>query len=482
VLEKMAVLTEGVLVQKGWMNSSHYTDIAVIRESKKNVADRAMILYNYGAQVVTAFTQIVSNIVGAIGNVLGVAVVVGVIELLLVFVNAVIVIDRLTDQGLQLRDLIWPQISYYKASSYKTFLTQAFGYKGYSIDLGIIDDIFENTYLLASQNEFDGYPFTGFPATGELKPNDWGYIVGQRLETLSTMFNLRFRIEGSTVHIKTKNDPYWSSAPAYTWDNVKIATSGWHSNGQIKFDTEGVKGTVIVNYAYDASDTHTLTEKTGDSHEIHRELIVELNEKMNTLKGIQEVNIPWAMCVRKKPFDNLWDLFTGISGEFDLYLQEIKTQVNDMIGYLNASGVNIAAEIDLILNSTGLGGVIANREGCLTIDDNAYAIPKVVYLEHSRIPENFKDYIGAKALYDNYYKWESPADVSGFAGQYQNLTGITLPWSYKKFNQTQDNPFFNLSGYKSKFLYINWIESQHSATVDIQQQKPFDENITEVEI
>ena len=148
VIEKMAVMTEGLLVQKGWMNASHYVDVPVIRESKKNVAERTMILYNYGAQVVSSFTQIVSNIVGAIGNIIGLAVIVGVIELLLVFVNAVIVINKLVDQGIQLRDLFFPVVAYYKASSFKTFLTQAYGYRGYSIDLGIADDWMSKAYLL----------------------------------------------------------------------------------------------------------------------------------------------------------------------------------------------------------------------------------------------------------------------------------------------------------------------------------------------
>lgn len=487
VVEKMAVLTEGVLVQKNWLNSSHYIDVPVIRESKKNVADRALIIYNFGSQVVTSFTQIVSNIVGAIGNVIGLSVVIGVIELLLVFVNAVIVIDKLVDQGIKIRDLIWPMISYYKATTFKTFFTQAYGYKGYDVDFGIIDDWMSNTCLLSSQNEFDGYPFMGFPATGELKPNDWGYIVGQRQETLAEMLNLRVRIVDNVVHIKTKNDPYWFNSPAYTWDNVRVGTSGWHDNGTIKFDTEAVKGTVIFNYAYDASDTHTLTAKNGDSHEVHRQLIVELDQKLNSLRGIHEVNIPWAMAVRKAPLDNLWDLFTGVTSDFDLYLNKIKDQITTMIGYINSSGVNVTDQITSILNATGIGTLLNNRAGCLKIDDNAYAIPKVIYLTDTvklgkRIPENFKDFIGAKALYDNYHKWESPADVSAFAGQYQKLNGIHLPWSYKKFNLVQDNPYFLLESYKAKFTYIDWVEATHSAVADVQQQKPFDENITEIEI
>lgn len=486
VIEQMAVLTQGLLVQKGYLNSDDYVDVPVIRESKKNVAERTLILSNYGSQVVMSLTQMVNNMLSAISDVLGLSVLIGVVELLTTFVNGVIVINKLYQQGLQIKDLFWPEIAYYKAASFKTILTKAYAYKGYTIDFGILDTWLSKTYLMASQNEFNGYPAQGIPATGELKSWDYGYIIGEIQEKLQEVLNTRTRIVGSVVNMKTKIDPYWNDSPSYSWPNTLVQTAGQHNNGTIKFDTENVKATVMINYAYDMSDAHTLTAKNGDSHEVHRDLIVELDPDLNSLKGIHEVQIPWAMAVRKQPFDNLWDLFTGISGEFDFYLQQFQTKINDFIGDLNASGVDVSAQITAILNQSGIGGLLSNREGCLKIDDNSFAIPKVIWLDDysvgKRIPTNFKDFIGAKALYDDYHKPFSPADVAGFNGQYWLYNTVSLKFSYEKFNQTQDNPYFYLNGYLAKFRQISWVESQHSATTDFEQQRPFDENITENEI
>jgi hypothetical protein len=55
-------------------------------------------------------------------------------------------------------------------------------------------------------------------------------------------------------------------------------------------------------------------------------------------------------------------------------------------------------------------------------------------------------------------------------------------WSYEKFNQVQNNPYFALDGFNAKFTFVNWVEATHSAVADIQQQQPFDKNITEEEI
>lgn len=487
-IEEMAVVTQGVLQAKGFLNHTHYVDIPVIRESKKNIAERAMILTGFGSRVVVALTQITSNIVGALGNTLGVAVIVGVVELLLVFVNAVVVLQQLTNEGLQMKDLFFPQISYYKGISIKTLLTQAFDYKNKVADFGILDDLFSNSYLLASQNEENGFPVQGLPFTGLFKRQDWGYIIGEVLEEIEKIGNTRWEVRDGVAHIKSRKDPFWTTSPAFVPDNVLIKSVEQYQNGIYKDDAEGVKGTVMVNFAYDPTDTHTLTQKSGDSFEIRRSLINELNPEMNTLKGIQEIEVRWAMCVRKQAFDNLWDLFTGVCGVWDLYLQGIKDKVNQFIGELNASGVGISTQITQILNTTGLDSFIANRSGCLKIDDNAYAIPKIVYMtDHGselglRIPTDFKNYIGAEAIYNDWYKWDSPADVSNFYGQKRLVEGLTNRWSYEKFQQTLNNPFFTLDGKSAKFTRVNWIEAKHQATCEFEIRDPFDQNITEEEI
>ena len=486
VIEQMYVITQGLLVQKGFLNNSHYNDCPVIRESKKNIVDRIITLGTFALQVTQTFLQLVNNLLSAISGILGISIIVGAIELLVTFLNAAVMISALTIQGKKLKDLIWSPVSFYKTASFKTILTQAYAYKGYTVNFGTADVWLSKTNIMASQNEFDGYPIQGFPATGALKREDYGYIVGHIQETLAEMLNLRFRVIGNVVHIRPKSDPFWFSSPSYTYDGTLIKSAGYHQNGVTKYATDEVKATVIFNYAYDESDTHTLTEKSGDSFEIHRELIVELNPKMNGLKGIQEVSIPWAMAVRKKPFDNLWDLFTGISSDFDILLDKFKARITEFTTEIATSGVNVFAPMIEIFGATGLDTFLENRTGTLKIDDNAFALPKVIWLDSTdiglRIPENFKDFIGAKALYDDWNKWDSPADVSGFYGQKRNYLGVSLRWAYDKFLQVENNPFFDLYGFNAKFTSIDWIEAKHNAVTDIQQRKPFDTNLTEIEV
>jgi hypothetical protein len=145
-----------------------------------------------------------------------------------------------------------------------------------------------------------------------------------------------------------------------------------------------------------------------------------------------------------------------------------------------------ALEIADILDLVGVDVVVQNRVGVLKTDDNVFGVPKLLYLtetpEGLRIPANFKDIIGARAIYNEYYKFESPADVSGFAGQNTLLNGWRIPFNTDDFFETKNNPNFLFEGNFAKFKQINWTENNHSAVTNSYFYNIFDKNITENEI
>jgi len=493
VLDEIAVMTQGALVKNGNLVPGDYIDVPFIIESKKNIRERTLIISQFAFTVVQSMTQIFSNILGAIANLLSLGIAIAVIELGVVILNAWLTIKGLMQQWALIRDLLFPTIRYYKGISVKKLFTKAFGSKGYSVQFGILDDWASNTYLIGSQNENPGLLMQYLPVTGEFKRNDSGYIIGTALENIDIMTNLKTAITGTTVHLKTRSDPYWVTSPVYQANNELIRTVKQQANGFYRDDTDEVKGTVMLNYQYDMSDAHTLTEKNGDSHEVRRKLITELNPKMNLLKKIDNLEIPWAMCVRKKTFDNMAELFEGVTANFNTYLQAVKDKFNAYYTDISNSGpgADALAALQEILDQTGLNAALTHRDGVLKVEDDSWAIPKVLYLKQVykpsigytyRIPENFKDFIGAKPLYNNYYKPFSPADINEFKGQYRLVEGLRTKWSVKTAIQTEGNPYFDLDGKKAHFTFVNYVENGHEATTNIKVQDPFDTNITEIEI
>lgn len=488
VFDRIQIITQGLLKKEGYFTQLDYVDVPVIRESKKNIAERAVILGQLGYQVVSTFIGAIQDFLSAISDVIGVSVVVGLVEILLLFVNTAIQINLLMDKIYQHKDLFFPLISYYKGISFRSIIDRGFEKLGRTVEYGIIEPVLDKIYLLGSQHGFDGFPAQGFPNDGILKSNDPGYRVGNALEILKSMCNTRELVNGNTVHIKTKSDPYWTGSPAFTVDDTLNETTEQYSNGTKKEDTEEVKAVTYISYTYDPTDAHTLTENQDDSHEIHRKPINLPDERFNRMRRIQDIQIPYAMAVRKTAFDNLWDLFTGISDDFDFYIEALKNQIISFASSIDPSQdpTTVNDAISSILAITGLGILFENRNGCLKIDDNAYGVPKIMILEDysvgKRIPSNFKSLIGAKALYDNYYFPESPADVNNYAGQKILRKSWGIPFNLKKYQLSKVNPFFQVNTTNAKFRSINWEEDNNFAVTDAEQQHIFDSNITEEEI
>lgn len=480
IFDKISIMTQGMLFDQGFISISDAVDIPTVKESKKNVAERAIILGQFGGRVVSAFTRWIQDFLSAISDTVGVSLPLGLIETLLLFVNIVLELQLLIDQFQEIRNLFFPDVRYYKGIKLRTIIEKALIKAGnYPVDWGIIEPILDKIVLMPSQDGFDGWPTPGVPMSGILNRRDWGYLVLEAQQTVQLLFNTRQDVRNNVAHIKTKSDPFWTNSPLFTPEDTKLETTAQYQNGTFKERTDEVFGTTYISYEYDPTDTHTLTQNEDDAHEIHRRPINLPDERLNLMRGLQEIKIPYALCVRKQPLDNLLDLFMGVNAEFDFWL----TQLQDKISALSdsiSSDAGAGSFIDTILSSTGLNTIIEGRTGVLKIDDNAFGLPKLVYLnDEGKIPENFKDFVGAAAIYNNWYLPESPADVNEFAGQKVDRKSWRIKFGLVPWQQTRTNPYFDIPSGSGKFTTITWKMDQGSAVTDAEQDEVFDTNITE---
>lgn len=490
ILDKITVVTQGSLLKQGWLNSSDYVDVPVRIKSRMSRKEKRLIVRRYLNSIGTTGAQILSNLLSALSDIAGLSAPIGVLELTTVLTHAFLSLKALVDEGLEIRQLLLPPEVYYKAASIKTIVSKAVQSKNFTVDFGILDELVSKAYLLGSQYENPGFPVMGLPGTGIMQRADFGYRVSEILEGLDIMCNLRVAIIGNVLHIRPRVDPFWSQVPSYTPDNILIKTVEQYANGVYRDDTQSIKGTVMTNYQIDQTDAWTLTEKSGDSHEVRRKLITDVDPKKNTLYGIDNLEIPWAMCVRDVAFDELTQLYNESALGLNGFIGQVIALINQFNSQINSSGAAVSDPVNNILSLTGLSTIVP-QSGALKISDDSFAIPKVVYLEEINvpgigikkvIPENFKDYIGAKALYDDWRKPESPADTNDFKGQYRLIDALTIKFSQNDWVQTTTNPFFILNSKNAYFMFTNWVEYNHKAACAIRIQEPFDTNITEEEI
>lgn len=492
VFDQVAILTQLLLKKQGWIQPSDFKDLPVVVVSKKGAKDRAVALGNLAFTVITFFTSAVQNFLSAISDILGVSVAIGLVELATFVIELLIEIQQLVDLIIQHKDLLLASQTWNKVIGLKTVIERAFESLGYTVDFGEIDPVISKLYLKKSQNGLDGFPVPGLPGDGTLNRSDYGYLIQECMEGVKALFNTRNDVQGTVAHIKHKKDAFWDNTPQYSPDPVLIETTEQYDNGVYRNKTEEVFATTIIQFPYDATDAWTLTEDNDDSYEIHRSLIDELDPKCNTLKGLEDIQIPWAQGVRYDAQETLIDLmqeaFTAFGGSLDVF-QEFLVQFEAYID----SAAGVGQEFADALALSPLNFFFAVKAGGLKIEDDVFGMAKIVYAEEElddnqnptgrlRIPTNFKNFIGAKSLYTNWYFPDSPAVQNNFAGQYIMAENVVIPFNLKAFQLTNLNPHFLLNANNAKFTHIAWTIDKHKAETDIEINKPFDQNITEEEI
>ena len=490
ILDKAATTTQGQLVELDVIVNSDYIPVPDIIESKKNIRERAVILAQLLFDTITALVNIIQQVINAIADTIGVSFILGLLELVLAFSNAVLVINQLVDMFIEHKNLFFPAIEYRKGIFLKTVLEKGFGHLGYDVEFGIIE---EELNCIAYESHQTGIPgwfwsTVSFPGEGILKAADFGYTLLESVQVLDFLFNIQVVARGNTVHLKTKRDPYWNTSPLYIMPNdIQIEITKQYDNGNIR--RKPVKGTFFGEYAIDESDAHTLTEKADDSIEVRRTATTILNEKMFNLGGLNNVKIPLALCVRKKPFDNLLDLFTGITDEFDALIEFLQGYIDEFQSNIQ-SGSGVGGFVSDLLAFPPIALFFQNRTGVLKIEDDAFSVPKLLCLELTqignnqeyRIPENFKEILGWSALYEKWHSYDSPAIEQDFNGQWIQFKNVKIDFSPDDYVNTKLNSHFDFRGLNAKFTSLTYNPNGNFAVVSGEYQQVFDNKITETVI
>ena len=484
--DRVSIFTHTLLRKQNFITPSMYVHVPVVQVSKKSLNDRIVAMTNLVFNVTSTFFQIIQDTLSALSDMIGLSVVLGVVEFATLMLNVYTQIQQLVDLITKHKDLLLASQTWYNGIGIKDVVEAAFAKLNKTVDWGSIEDEISELFVLGSNNGFPGLPFPNSVQPGILKISDWGYLITETLQEIQKIYNTRQDDRGDVVWIKPKSDPDWTNSPDYEPENVVIETTEQYQNGRFRNKTEEVKATVRIRYTFDPADAWTLTENNGDAYEIHRELINELNPRMNTLKGLEDVKINWAMAVRYDPTELIIDLLQQVVGDFNGLLPAVQGILNQYAQYIDP-GSNAQQDTANVLALNPLNFFFALTAGGLKVEDDTWSVPKLIRAKKFsdntlNIQADFKDKIGAEYIYNSFYLPESPADVNNFGGQYEEANDLSIPFSRLNFVQTKNNPYFLFADQGAKLLHSNWAEDEKKTTVDFEIQKTFDNNITETVI
>lgn len=344
----------------------------------------------------------------------------------------------------------------------KTLLEKGSSYLGYGYN-STISEIFDNRIMLipsknsVDQNENANKQRAGIVIfqTGLGIPNarDFGYTFGEILQLVNKTFNAKLGIKNGVIEHHSLNSSWWVQQSTYQMPDILQESQ--------KYNTDELLSNFLISFTPDSQDINVLENYKGTSYEVITTPINISNQKNVSLKGLEEIDIPYALGVRKTKqnfIEEILDDLIGISGD-------LVNQVNSVTP----------------ANQTQLPN-IAGRIGSVKFETSFLNVPKMLYLNNAnQLDINYNDLWSAKVLWNKYYVKNSFVGF-GFTNtnQWRIYEGVKVPFGFSDFLKLIDNSYFyDVNGDVGQVIKIQWSVSKDFAIMDYKINKIYTKNLTE---
>lgn len=345
----------------------------------------------------------------------------------------------------QMLELLFPKVRTYKGATIKELIEKGCAHLGYTLDSDLLNEWNKLTLMpvpLIKQKKgiFDyiqndlNFSFTkGYPTA-----QDTISTLGELITAVEIWFNARTKVYNGVVQIERRD--YWQNITSNT--TVPALNLQGERQNEYRLNTEEVFKRSYIHYQVDYSDTHTLDFFDPTDAEFSTEALNVINEDLVSIRGLNDINIPFALGVRK---NNLSWIESFAKSFFEL--------LDTVTGFFGA-GINTTA-------------LITNRLGVTQISQQYYSVTKVLYANNGNQPTDYVDKIRASNIYANYHKINE-INING----YKIYSDVPMRLKSSEFVSLLDNNFAYINGILCEILSIRYIDELSKAVISYKE--PFE--------
>lgn len=332
--------------------------------------------------------------------------------------------------------LIFPPLRNLKGIKVRDLLETACAYFGYTFESTILSEQIPNLTILPvplkkdRPSIFEFIPAelvatnynTGVPGSSDSTPTTWSL-----LEALENMFNARTKVFNGVVKLERRD--YWENVttanitPALTLQEDRLDS--------FSYNTGDVWKRYFITYNKDFSEIHTL-DKIRDflDAEFSTEPNGFINEDLVSIKGLNEVNIPFSLGSRKEK------------------LNIVEEAVKDLVSLADNLVINFGG-------NSNLSATIDARKGALQVGGEYWATTKILNTIDGRQTPDYLDKLSASSLWANYH---SINQIQENAYLIKESSRVRLKAS--EFTDLLDNNFVDINGVICEILRLEWYDER----------------------
>jgi hypothetical protein len=343
--------------------------------------------------------------------------------------------------------LIFPPVRNLLACTVWELLTVSCGYLGYSFESSLAIDYPNYTILPVPlvrnrKSIFDFVPEEltapfnkGVPSSSDTTPT-----IGTLLQACETIFNARTRVVDGVVRFERRD--YWANVTP----NVIIPALNLQAErtDEFSYNVDDVWKRYYIHYNIDPSDIHTMDKIYNYSDaEYSTEPTNVVNADLVCIKGLNDVNVPFAMGARK---ENLNWLEKLVKGMFEFI---------DFVTGIFGGGTNFAATIE-------------NRKGVLMVSQNYFTVTKLLYCVNGRQQPDYLDWIAARSLWGRFHAINQIQ-----LNDYIVKNEARIQMTQSEFVTLLNNNFAEINGVMCEILRIEWIDEKSFAQITYRERNNY---------
>ena len=395
----------------------------------ENLIKSAQELYNSISELIQAVTPNVGlGVTFDTGDII--VLVLKVVARLVIFA---LILVAVIDLATKLFTLIFPPKRNLKACKVQELLKKGCQYLGYTFVSDLLTTYPNYTILpvpLVQERRsiFDFRPEewitpynNGVPASSDSVPT-----LGLLLDAVETIFNARTRVFNGVVRLERRD--YWQAQasaqilPALTDQNDR--------QDVYSYNTGDVWKRYYIKYNLDYSDIYTLDGNVYDIHdaEYSTEPANIVNAELVSIKGLNEVNIPFSLGKRKETLN---------------WLEKIAKAFFDLIDTITG----------LFGGGTNFGAIIQDRTNLLVVSQMYFSTTKLLWTIGGRQPASYANYISATNLWLKFH-YINRIDLNA----YTIKEGARIRLRSLDFVTLLENNYADINGEICEITEINYID------------------------
>jgi hypothetical protein len=390
----------------------------------------------------TAITDFIEATVGSPLPPLGAIISLGIKVIIQAAYTAAVLI-AVGELATQLIQVYFPNVRYLKACKVKELISKGCQYLGYQFQSNLLDNFSGATILPVPltkekvsifdnlSNSLSGTAFTkGYPTAQDSTPT-----LGSLISAIETQCNAETKVVNGIVQLERRD--YWQNLTP----NAIIPALVLQAERQDEYtlNTSDIWKRYFIHYQYDLSDIHTMDFFDPTDAEYSTEPANVVNADLVSIKGLQDVNIPFALGVRK---NNL---------NFIEKTAKVFFTLIDAVSTIFGSGTNFAGSID-------------DRIGMLQISQQFFTQTKFLYLIGNKQPANYISFVSASALWN---KFHFINQIQLY--QFQVRSDVRTRISESDFVDLLNNNYATINGVRCEILRIEYIDEKSYSTINYRQ-------------